>query len=101
MLTSLKGGVSVCVTATLLDGLVLARSGFNHSMNYRSVMILGTARELTEPAAKRAALDAIVNPGVARPGGCGARSEPQGFRRPHGPRRAGGLGQGLHRTAAG
>jgi nitroimidazol reductase NimA-like FMN-containing flavoprotein (pyridoxamine 5'-phosphate oxidase superfamily) len=61
MLKNLSDGVSLCVTVTLLDGLVLARSGFNHSMNYRSVMILGAARELLEPAEKRAALDLIVN----------------------------------------
>jgi nitroimidazol reductase NimA-like FMN-containing flavoprotein (pyridoxamine 5'-phosphate oxidase superfamily) len=50
----------VCVTVTLLDGLVLARSAFHHSMNYRSVVVLGVARELTEPEGKRRALDAIV-----------------------------------------
>lgn len=43
MLKRLSGGVAVCVTVTLLDGLVLARSVFNHSMNYRSVVVLGTA----------------------------------------------------------
>src|SRR5581483_4238581 len=43
MLRNLDNGVSVCVTVTLLDGLVLARSIFNHSMNYRSVVVLGTA----------------------------------------------------------
>jgi len=43
MLRNLDRGVPVCVTVTLLDGLVLARSVFNHSMNYRSVVILGTA----------------------------------------------------------
>src|SRR5579862_3515920 len=42
MLRNLDQGVAVCVTVTLLDGLVLARSIFNHSMNYRSVVILGT-----------------------------------------------------------
>jgi uncharacterized protein len=50
----------VCVTVTLLDGLVLARSAFHHSMNYRSVVVLGTAVEVTDPAEKAAALDAIV-----------------------------------------
>lgn len=50
----------LCVTVTLLDGLVLARSAFNHSMNYRSVVILATASELTEAAEKRAALEALV-----------------------------------------
>ena len=60
MLRTLAGGVPVCVTVTLLDGLVLARSAFHHSMNYRSVMVLGTAVEVTDPAEKAAALDAIV-----------------------------------------
>jgi len=50
----------VCVTATLLDGLVLARSAFHHSLNYRSVVILGRAAEVTEPAERLAALEAIV-----------------------------------------
>jgi uncharacterized protein len=50
----------VCVTVTLLDGLVLARSAFHHSMNYRSVVVLGVAEEVTEPERKRRALDAIV-----------------------------------------
>jgi nitroimidazol reductase NimA-like FMN-containing flavoprotein (pyridoxamine 5'-phosphate oxidase superfamily) len=56
MLRQLKEGVSVCVTVTLLDGLVLARSIFNHSMNYRSVVILGKARLVDEPAEKLEAL---------------------------------------------
>ncbi len=59
MLKSLRGGISVCVTVTLLDGLVLARSAFHHSMNYRSVMVLGTARELAG-AEKLRALERIV-----------------------------------------
>jgi nitroimidazol reductase NimA-like FMN-containing flavoprotein (pyridoxamine 5'-phosphate oxidase superfamily) len=60
MLRTLADGVPVCVTATLLDGLVLARSAFHHSLNYRSVVILGTATEVTEPAERLAALEAIV-----------------------------------------
>ena len=60
MLRSLKEGAPVCVTVTLLDGLVLARSAFHHSMNYRSVVILGVASEVRDPAEKRAALTAIV-----------------------------------------
>jgi hypothetical protein len=60
MLRTLRDGVPVAVTVTLLDGLVLARSAFHHSMNYRSVVALGTAREVADPAEKRAALDAIV-----------------------------------------
>lgn len=44
MLRTLREGVDVCVTVTLLDGLVLARSSFNHSMNYRSVVVFGRAR---------------------------------------------------------
>jgi nitroimidazol reductase NimA-like FMN-containing flavoprotein (pyridoxamine 5'-phosphate oxidase superfamily) len=50
------GGVPVCITVTLLDGLVLARSVFNHSMNYRSVVILGKATLVDDPAEKLAAL---------------------------------------------
>ncbi|HEX2025239.1 MAG TPA: pyridoxamine 5'-phosphate oxidase family protein [Actinomycetota bacterium] len=46
LLRTLTEGGPVCVTVTVLDGLVLARSGFNHSMNYRSVVVLGTARPL-------------------------------------------------------
>src|SRR5580704_9246340 len=59
MLRNLTQGVPVCVTVTLLDGLVLARSVFNHSMNYRSVVILGTATLVGDPAAKLAALRAL------------------------------------------
>jgi len=60
MLRAVQGGIPICVTVTLLDGLVLARSAFKHSMNYRSVMILGSAVEVTERTEKLAALQAIV-----------------------------------------
>jgi nitroimidazol reductase NimA-like FMN-containing flavoprotein (pyridoxamine 5'-phosphate oxidase superfamily) len=56
MLRNLDQGVAVCVTVTLLDGLVLARSIFNHSMNYRSVVVLGTAVAVQERAEKLEAL---------------------------------------------
>jgi len=56
MLRRVDEGVAVCVTVTLLDGLVLARSIFNHSMNYRSVVILGTARAVNDPTEKLEAL---------------------------------------------
>jgi nitroimidazol reductase NimA-like FMN-containing flavoprotein (pyridoxamine 5'-phosphate oxidase superfamily) len=56
MLRNLKDGVPVCVTVTLLDGLVLARSIFNHSMNYRSVVVLGKATLVDEPEEKIEAL---------------------------------------------
>jgi len=56
MLRHMKEGLSVCVTVTLLDGLVLARSIFNHSMNYRSVVILGKATLVEDPDEKLAAL---------------------------------------------
>jgi nitroimidazol reductase NimA-like FMN-containing flavoprotein (pyridoxamine 5'-phosphate oxidase superfamily) len=59
MLRNLDQGVAVCITVTLLDGLVLARSVFNHSMNYRSVVILGTATIVDDPAEKLAALRAL------------------------------------------
>ena len=60
MMKVLSGGAPACVTVTLLDGLVLARSGFHHSMNYRSVVVMATATEVTDPGEKRRALDAIV-----------------------------------------
>jgi uncharacterized protein len=61
MLRTLAGGVQVCVTVTLVDGLVLARSAFHHSMNYRSVVILGTAHAVEDPAEKLRALEAFTN----------------------------------------
>jgi nitroimidazol reductase NimA-like FMN-containing flavoprotein (pyridoxamine 5'-phosphate oxidase superfamily) len=54
-------GLPVCVTVTLLDGLVLARSAFHHSLNYRSVVIHGIAHEITDETAKNAALKAFVD----------------------------------------
>jgi nitroimidazol reductase NimA-like FMN-containing flavoprotein (pyridoxamine 5'-phosphate oxidase superfamily) len=60
MLRTLAGGVPVCVTVTLLDGLVLARAAFKHSVNYRSVVVLGTAVEIRGQAERLAALEAIV-----------------------------------------
>jgi len=56
MLRNGATGIPVCVTVTLLDGLVLARSIFNHSMNYRSVVVLGTATAIDDRDAKLAAL---------------------------------------------
>jgi nitroimidazol reductase NimA-like FMN-containing flavoprotein (pyridoxamine 5'-phosphate oxidase superfamily) len=60
MLRALADGASVCLTATLLDGLVLARSAFHHSMNYRSVVVLGKAQLVVDEAEKLMALRAIV-----------------------------------------
>lgn len=60
MLRSLAHGAEVCVTVTLLDGLVLARSAFHHSMNYRSVVIFGTASVVEEQAAKLEGLRAFT-----------------------------------------
>jgi nitroimidazol reductase NimA-like FMN-containing flavoprotein (pyridoxamine 5'-phosphate oxidase superfamily) len=57
-------GADVCVTITLLDGLVLARSAFKHSMNYRSVVLFGTAARVTDEREQRLALDAIVDHSV-------------------------------------
>lgn len=70
----LAQGQQTCVSITLLDGLVLARAAFNHSMNYRSCVIYGQFEALTEDADKRASMDAFMNkiaPGrqhQARPG---------------------------------
>ena len=60
MLKSLAGGIEACVTITLIDGLVLARSAFHHSMNYRSVMIFGRALSVDDADEKHAALHALV-----------------------------------------
>jgi nitroimidazol reductase NimA-like FMN-containing flavoprotein (pyridoxamine 5'-phosphate oxidase superfamily) len=54
LLSALAGGAPACVAVTLVDGLVLARSAFHHSMNYRSVVIFGAARELTGAEKARA-----------------------------------------------
>jgi uncharacterized protein len=56
MLRNLDKGIAVCITVTLLDGLVLARSIFNHSINYRSVVVLGTAVAVQDAAEKLQAL---------------------------------------------
>lgn len=60
MLKAMQGGIDVCITVTLLDGLVLARSAFHHSMNYRSVVLFGTASLVQDPALKLAALKAFT-----------------------------------------
>ena len=61
MLQSLENGIDVCVTVTLIDGLVLARSAFHHSMNYRSVVVLGRARLVTERDEKLIALQRFTD----------------------------------------
>jgi nitroimidazol reductase NimA-like FMN-containing flavoprotein (pyridoxamine 5'-phosphate oxidase superfamily) len=57
-------GLAVCLTVTHVDGLVLARSAFHHSINYRSVVVHGTAHQVTDPAERSLALDAIVEQAV-------------------------------------
>jgi len=59
MLRELDSGIPACVNVTLVDGLVLARSAFHHSMNYRSVVAFGTARKITDPDQKSEALRVI------------------------------------------
>lgn len=60
MLRNMKKGLPVSIAVTLVDGLVLARSVLHHSMNYRSVVISGSAREVTDAAAKERALRCVV-----------------------------------------
>jgi uncharacterized protein len=60
LLSTLADGVPMCLTVTLIDGLVLARSAFHHSMNYRSVVILGEGRPIQDPDRKDRALRALV-----------------------------------------
>jgi nitroimidazol reductase NimA-like FMN-containing flavoprotein (pyridoxamine 5'-phosphate oxidase superfamily) len=69
LMKTLAEGIEVCLEVTILDGLVLAKSAFHHSMNYRSVVVFGRAREVTDLEEKRRALDAIVDhtePGRAK-----------------------------------
>lgn len=61
MLRNLAKGIDVCVTVTLIDGLVLARSAFHHSMNYRSVVILGKAIVVEDEPEKLSALETLAN----------------------------------------
>lgn len=68
-LRNASDGIDVCVTVTLLDGLVLARSAFHHSMNYRSVVVFGRAEEVTGDADKAAAMDALVEHVIPGRGG--------------------------------
>jgi|SRR5579875_2937935 len=60
MLKSLARGVAVCVAVTELNGIVLARSVYNHSLNYRSAVVFGRATEVTDPDLKRRVLEALV-----------------------------------------
>lgn len=59
MMGELEAGAPACVTVTLVDGIVLARSAFHHSMNYRSIVAFGTARKIEEPSRKIHALRVI------------------------------------------
>jgi nitroimidazol reductase NimA-like FMN-containing flavoprotein (pyridoxamine 5'-phosphate oxidase superfamily) len=61
MFRAMRDGAEACVVFTLLDGLVLARSAFHHSVNYRSVILYGRAREVTDLAEKRRAFDALID----------------------------------------
>lgn len=60
LMKAMKAGTDVCVTVTVLDGLVLARSPFHHSMNYRSVVVFGRPEVITDPKEKDKALEALV-----------------------------------------
>jgi hypothetical protein len=60
MLRNVSAGIKVCITVTLVDGMVLARSAFNHSMNYRSVVAIGTATMVESPEEKNDALRAFT-----------------------------------------
>jgi nitroimidazol reductase NimA-like FMN-containing flavoprotein (pyridoxamine 5'-phosphate oxidase superfamily) len=61
MLRTQRDGVAVCLTVTHLDSLVLARCGFNHSVDYRSAMCFGTAHIIDDPAEKARSLDRMIN----------------------------------------
>ena len=103
MLKALATGAPACVTVTLVDGLVLARSAFHHSMNYRSVVVVGSAAEITDPDEKRATLDAIVEHIVpGRSARCARRrsTELRGDARRRAAARR-GVGQAAQRAAEG
>ena len=71
-------GAQMCVTVTLVDGLVLARSAFHHSMNYRSVVVFGLAQPVDDLDERRAALDVLVEHIVPGPHSRRPRAERQG-----------------------
>ncbi len=98
---ALSAGAPACLTVSLIDGLVLARSAMHHSANYRSVVLLGQARVLSEPGEKRAALEAVVEhivPGRWRGGARADRQRAGGHRGRVVPDR-GGLGEDPHAAA--
>ena len=96
MLGANAAGGAVCVTATLIDGFVLARSGFNHSMNYRSAMCFGIPTEITDPVAEErgaARLSRALAPGQVGDLAAAHTQRTRGDPRPvHA--HCGGLGQG-------
>jgi nitroimidazol reductase NimA-like FMN-containing flavoprotein (pyridoxamine 5'-phosphate oxidase superfamily) len=61
MVNTVASGAPICVSVSLLDGLVLATTAFSHSMNYRSLVVFGRGRVVDDPKEKRSALDAIVD----------------------------------------
>lgn len=65
LLRSMKADAEICVTVTLLDGLVVARSAFHNSMNYRSVVVIGTPRIVEDLEEKLSALEAVTNHVIA------------------------------------
>jgi hypothetical protein len=77
LLRSLARGIPICLTVTHVDALVLARSAFHHSMNYRSVVLFGTAREVEDLEEKRRALRLLVEHIV--PGRSGETRGPNAF----------------------
>ena len=98
---ALSGGLQACLTVTLLDGLVLARSAFHHSMNYRSVVVLGEARPVEGPEERLKALEAFTErliPGRWDEVRWPSRQELKGTR-VLALDLARGLGQGPHRPA--
>ncbi len=103
MLRTLEQGVAACVTVTLVDGLVLARSAFHHSMNYRSAVILGTATSVDDDTEKLRVLHALTDhlvrgrwEEIRQP----SPDELEAHARAGHPDR-GGIGQGSHGTAHG
>ena len=75
LMRGLEAGWPVCLTVTLLDGLVLARSAFHHSMNFRSVVLFGRASPVEDPAGKTGTLPLELIPGEPAPDGAEGPAE--------------------------
>ena len=101
MMRTLEAGVPVCVTVSLVDGLVLARSAFHHSINYRSAVVFGTARKIEDAGAEERGAAGNLRASDRRAVGRGTRAVEPGAEGHHGAGadHRGSLGQGPDRPS--